>query len=193
MITPGEIFSKSDFGTFYNTYYKRFINYALYYVNDTRTAEDITHDAILYCWENRSALPSDTDVLGYVLSAIKNRCLNHLKHLQVEAEYGRQCLELHEWEVRARIMTLEDAHYDDIFTNEIKRIVRNALAQLPEQTRHIFEQHRIKFRSRREIADELGVSLQKIDYHINKANQHLHNELKDYSPLVAIFFQIFFG
>jgi RNA polymerase sigma-70 factor (ECF subfamily) len=193
MITPGEIFSESNFSAFYKTYYKRFIHYASYYVTDVRTAEDLTHDTILYCWENRNKLPADTDVLGYILLTIKNKCLNHLKHLQVEAEYGRHCVELYEWEIKARIMTLEDTHYTDIFASEIKRIVKDALARLPEETRYIFEQNRFKFRSRKEIAAELGVSLQKIDYHINKANRHLYNELKDYSPLLVIVFQIFFN
>jgi RNA polymerase sigma-70 factor (ECF subfamily) len=158
-----------------------------------QAAEDITHDAILYCWENRSKLPPETDVLGYMLLTVRNKCLNHLKHLEVASEYGKQYAELHDWEVKSRIMTLEDEHYTDIFTSEIKRIVKQALSELPEQTRYIFEQHRFKFRPRKEIAIELGVSLQKIDYHVNKASQHLHNELKDYSPLFAVFFQFFFG
>jgi RNA polymerase sigma-70 factor (ECF subfamily) len=158
-----------------------------------QAAEDITHDAILSCWENRSKLPPDTDVLGYMLLSVKNKCLNHLKHLEVESEYGKHCAELHDWEVKARIMTLEDEHYADIFTDEIKRIVKQALAKLPEQTRYIFEQHRFLSRPRKEIAAEMGVSLQKIDYHINKASRRLYNELKDYSPLFAAFFQIFFG
>jgi RNA polymerase sigma-70 factor (ECF subfamily) len=192
-VTLGEVFSESDFGAFYTAYYKRFIRYACYYVNHMQAAEDITHDAILYCWENRSNLSPETDVLGYILLTVKNKCLNHLKHLQVESEYGKQYAELHEWEVKARIMTLEDDHYADIFAGEIKRIVRQALAKLPEQTRYIFEQHRFRSRPRKDIAAELGVSLQKIDYHINKANQYLYNELKDYSPLLAIFFQLFFS
>jgi RNA polymerase sigma-70 factor (ECF subfamily) len=192
-VTPGEVLSESDFSAFYTTYYKRFIRYAHYYVNQIQAAEDITHDAILYCWENRNKLPPETDVLGYMSLIVKNKCLNHLKHLQVEADYGKRYAELHEWEVRARIMTLEDEHYADIFTSEIKRIVKQALAKLPEQTRYIFEQHRFKSRSRKEVAAELGVSLQKIDYHINKATRHLYNELKDYSPLLTIFFQVFFG
>ncbi|MDR0743626.1 MAG: RNA polymerase sigma-70 factor [Tannerella sp.] len=191
-VTLGEVFSESNFGTFYTAYYKRFFRYACYYVNHVQAAEDITHDAILSCWENRSKLPPDTDILGYMLLTVRNKCLNHLKHLKVESEYGKQCVELHDWEVKARIMALEDEHYADIFTGEIKRIVKQTLAELPEQTRYIFVQHRFRCRPRKEIAAELGTSLSKIDYHINKASQHLFNELKDYSPLLAVFFQSFF-
>jgi RNA polymerase sigma-70 factor (ECF subfamily) len=191
IINPVEIASELNFGLFYNAYYSRFLRYAFHYVNNRQTAEDITHDALLYYWENKDKLPAETDVLGYILLTVKNKCLNHLKHLQVEADYNRKYAELYEWEVKARIMTLEDENYTDIFTKEILEIMTAALAKLPQQTQYIFTQNRFKYKSRKEIAEELGVSLQKIDYHINKANDHLYKYLKDYFPVVALFFQFF--
>ncbi|MDR1369307.1 MAG: RNA polymerase sigma-70 factor [Dysgonamonadaceae bacterium] len=187
IITPLDVCSEQSFGSFYNAYYKRFYRYAYYYVNNVQTAEDITHDAILYYWENRAKIDPGTDVPGYILLTVKNKCLNYLKHLEVESEYGRKYLELYEWEVKARIMTLEDENYSDIFTREIMDIVKKSLAGLPKQTRDIFIKNRFEYKSRKEIADEMGVSLQKIDYHINKANDHLFNDLKDYLPLIALF------
>jgi RNA polymerase sigma-70 factor (ECF subfamily) len=191
IITPSAVTSAENFGSFYNAYYKRFVRYAFYYVNDQQSAKDITHDAILYYWENKDKLSPDTDVLGYILLTVKNKCLNHLKHLQIEADYNKQYAGLYEWEVKARIMTLEDTHYSDIFTNEIMEILTQSLAKLPQQTREIFVLNRLKYKSRKEIAAELGVSIQKIDYHINKANAHLYKDLKDYLPLILIFFQKF--
>jgi RNA polymerase sigma-70 factor (ECF subfamily) len=153
------------------------------------TAEDITHDAILYYWENKTKIDPETDVLGYILLTVKNKCLNHLKHLQVESEYNKRYLELYEWEIKARIMTLEDENYADIFMKDIMEIVARSLKKLPVQTREIFVKNRFEYKSRKEIASEMRVSLQKIDYHINKANEHLYKDLKDYLPLLLIFFQ----
>jgi RNA polymerase sigma-70 factor (ECF subfamily) len=187
IITPLKVFSERDFGSFYNSYYKRFYRYACYYVNNTQTAEDITHDAILYYWENRDRISPDTDVPGYILLTVKNKCLNHLKHLQVEAEYGKNYMELYEWEINARIMTLEDEQYADIFTKDILDIVTKSLTRLPKQTQDIFIKNRFEQKARKEIALEMGVSLQKIDYHINKANDHLYRDLKDYLPLIILF------
>ncbi len=89
IINPLEINSEMNFGVFYNAYYQRFVRYAFYYVNDLPTAEDMTHDALLYYWENKQKLPADTDVLGYILQSVKNKCLNYLKHIQVEIEYSK--------------------------------------------------------------------------------------------------------
>ena len=188
IITPLKVFSEQDFGSFYNSYYRRFYRYAYYYVNNIQTAEDVTHDAILYYWENRSRMSPDTDVLGYILLTVKNKCLNHLKHLQVESEYSKNYQELYEWEIKARIMTLEYGDYADIFTKDILDIVTKSLAKLPRQTQDIFIKNRFEYKSRKEIASEMGVSLQKIDYHINKANEHLCKDLKEYLPVILFFF-----
>jgi len=186
IISPYEINSELNFGSFYNAYYLRFIRYALYYVNDRQAAEDITHDAILYYWENKDKLSLETDALGYLMLTVKNKCLNYLKHLQVQSEYNKQYTELYEWEIKARIMTLEDNDYAGIFTKDIMDIVTSSLSKLPEQTQRIFISNRFENKPRKEIAAELGVSVQKIDYHINKANDHLYKDLKDYLPLLFL-------
>ena len=170
-------------------YYRRFVRYAYYYVNNQPTAEDLTHEALLYYWENRDKLSADTDVLGYIMITVRNKCLNHLKHLQVEESHKQKIVELHEWEINARIMTLEDTGYDDIFTKDIMELLTASLAKLPKQTRDIFIQNRLQNKPRKDIAAEMNVSLQKIDYHLNKANSHIYKDLKDYMPLVLIFFQ----
>lgn len=187
IINPGTLESIPDFGLFYTTYYQRFVRYAFYYVNDMSTAEDMTHDALLYYWENRRRLPADTDVLGYILLSVRNKCLNYLKRLQIEAEYVKKCTDLYDWEVTMRIQTLENEGYSAIFSKDILSIVMKALDELPEQTRNIFVLNRMQNKSRKEIADLLGVSQQKVDYHINKANIHLLYRLKDYIPLVLLF------
>jgi len=183
-----EVNSEMNFTTFYNTYYQRFVRYAYYYVNDEPTAEDMTHDALLYYWENRHKLAVDMDVLGYILQSVKNKCLNYLKHVQVEWEYSKNYTNLYDWEIDMRIQTLESESYATIFTKDILKIVEDSLAELPEQTREIFLLNRLKNKSRKEIAQLLGVSQQKIDYHINKANDHLKYRLKDYIPFLLLFF-----
>ena len=186
ILNPLQINTETNFAMFYNTYYERFVRYALYYVNDKPTAEDMTHDALLYYWENRHKLPSDTDILGYILLSVKNKCLNYLKHLKVEIEYSKNCTDLHGWEIITRIQTLEDESYGVIFSKDITKIIMESLSELPEQTQNIFILNRLKNKSRKEISMMLGVSQQKIDYHVNKANDHLLKKLKDYIPFILL-------
>ena len=178
---------EEDFSLFYNKYYVRFFRYAYYYVNNKQVAEDMTHDSILYYWEHRSTLDSKIDTIGYIITTIKHKCLNYLKHLKIEVEYNKKYLDLHEWEVQARIMTLEDESYDNIFSQEIMDIVTKSLSSLPKLTQDIFIANRFHNKSRKELAAELAVSSQSIDYHLKKANMHLASKLKDYLAVVLIF------
>ncbi len=191
-IHPLDINSEHHFGTFYSTYYARFYRYAFYYVSNQQTAEDITHDAILYYWENKDNLSSGADVLGYILLTIRNKCLNYLKHLKVETKFNEKYTNLYEWEVKARIMTLEEADYQEIFTNELVDLISASMKKLPRQTQYIFVQNLLHDKSRKELAVELGVSLQKIDYHINKAKEHLYKYLKGIYLFSILFLQKFF-
>ena len=64
-------------------------------------------------------------------------------------------------------------------------IVRNkSLARLPEQTRRIFEMSRRMGMTHQQIAAELGVSPQTVNYHISQALRTLGVALKDYLPLL---------
>ena len=67
---------------------------------------------------------------------------------------------------------------------ELARLYREALAQLPEQTRRIFEMSRRMGMTHQQIAAELGVSPQTVNYHISQALRTLGVALKDYLPLL---------
>lgn len=186
-ITPREINNEIDFNAFYNKFYPRFVKYASWYLNDRAAAEDITQTTLMEYWINRRKIDASTDVLGYLLTIVKNKCLNYLKHLSIADEYQRKRITLYDWEISARIHTLENTSYNDIFSHEIMSIVQRTLEDLPDQTRKIFNLNRFEDKPRKEIAKDLGVSQQTVDYHINKALEYLMEKLKDYIPLLFIF------
>ena len=74
-------------------------------------------------------------------------------------------------------MTLEAPTYNDILQkkHENNKPIPN---QTSPQTARIFVENRLNNKTRKRIAQEMGVSLQKIDYHINKANRLLCSVLK---------------
>ena len=70
----------------------------------------------------------------------------------------------------------------------MKRLYDEALAQLPEQTRRIFEMSRLKGMTHQQIAAELNVSPQTVNYHIGQALRVLNVAFKDYLPLLVWLF-----
>lgn len=71
------------FNQFFADYRQRYIRFAVSYIREVTIAEDIVIDSMMYYWENRAKLPPDANIPAYVLTIVKNKCLNYLKHVQV--------------------------------------------------------------------------------------------------------------
>ena len=190
IINPFDINSEMNFGVFYNAYYQRFVRYAFYYVNDLPTAEDMTHDALLYYWENRQKLPADTDVLGYILQSVKNKCLNHLRSQGVRLRAAEDIHSHGARMLRTRISTLEACNPEELFSEEARRLVNETLDRLPEKTRAIFIRSRFDGKSYKEIAAEMGVTVKSVEFEVSKAMKILRVVLKDYLAYFIFWFYI---
>ena len=78
----------AEFGRLYSDYNPRFTEVTYRYVRDRGIAEDLVSDSFMAFWEERDRLPEDVNAPAYVMTIVKNKCLNHLKvrllHLQIE-------------------------------------------------------------------------------------------------------------
>ena len=70
--------SSTEFGKLFFEFKPRFIALAYRYVRDRETAEDLVSDSFMTFWEMHENLPADTNVPAYILTSVKNRCLNYL-------------------------------------------------------------------------------------------------------------------
>ena len=167
-----------EFSKLFNKYHKGFISFAKNYIQDLVVAEDYVTEAWLYYWENKERLPLDTNIPAYVLTIVKNKCLSHLRHQIIHEQAMR-------WEMDMRIARLEACEPHQIFTDEIQAMIHNAILKLPEQTQTIFRMSRFNQLSQKEIAQQMGVSLKTVEFHITKAIKFLRKELRDYFPLLS--------
>jgi RNA polymerase sigma-70 factor (ECF subfamily) len=144
-------------------------------------SEDIVMDSFMYYWERRSSIAPDCNIPAYILTEIKHKCLDYLKHLRIQEEAIDKIKNTKEWELNLRISTLEACNPDKLFSEEMRDIVNKAINNLPPQTRDIFIRSRYHEKSNKEIAEELNVSTKTIEYHITKALKTLRISLKDYN------------
>ena len=59
---------------------------------------------------------------------------------------------------------------------------------MPEKTRIAFISDRLDGKSHKEIAEELGISVKGVEYHISKAVKLLRDNLKEYAPFLIFLF-----
>ncbi|MBK5720504.1 RNA polymerase sigma-70 factor [Dysgonomonas sp. Marseille-P4677] len=172
------------FNDLFANYRLRFVRFANTYVRDLVVAEDITMEAFMVYWENRENLPPDSNIPAYVLTIIKNRCLNHIQHNEVRYKAYNNIQSNVVWETQMRIMTLEACNPEQLFSFEVEKIVNDTLSTLPERTFEVFRLSRYENRSHKEIAAELNITTKGVEFHITKALSLLRERLKDYMTFI---------
>ena len=177
----------SSFNEIYTSYYKKSFFFAKSYVHDDLAAEDIASDSLIKLWEKLK-----TEKIDYIepllLTILKNKALDYLKHEEVKRTAFESMADWHQQELSIRISTLESCDPNEIFSDEVESIIRETLKLLPEQTRQIFLLSRFENKSDKEIAEQMGISIKGVEYHISKALKALRITLKDYLPLFYFFF-----
>ena len=177
-----------NFNKLFNTYYQQFVYFALGYVRDEVKAQDFVSDAFANYWEVQSTLPDNTNAPGYILTIVKNKCLNHLKHKKVKLKAIEELTDHAQWVLNTNINTLEACNPDNIFSKEIQQIIEKTINKQPKRTAQIFRMSRFEHLSHREIAEELKLSTKSIEYHISKTLSDLRVNLHDFLTVSIIIF-----
>ena len=123
LLTPAE------FGQFFSEFKPRFVAVACRYVRNAAVAEDIVSDSFMAFWEIRESLPADINIPAYILTSVKNRCLNHL-NAQLRHRLAEQ--DLHSTRQRllmADVRSLSACDPDRIFSKEIRLLSGGAIAR----------------------------------------------------------------
>lgn len=134
--------------------------------------------------EQRAEIPSIEAIL---ITYIRSKSLNYLKHIQAQESVYQTLLDKGQRELEIRISTLEACDPNEILSEELRAKVKTLLASMPEKTRIAFVRDRLDGKSHKEIAEELGISVKGVEYHISRAVKMLRDNLKDYAPFLFFF------
>lgn len=172
-----------SFNILYTRYYKKAFLFTKSFVHDDSVAEDIVSDTLIKLWECLKEKETDR-IEALLLTILKNKSLDYLKHEAIKAEALHTMSNLSQRELEIRISTLQACDPEEIFSEEVKKIIADTLATLPEQTRKIFIMSRFQNKSNKEIAQQMNMSVKGVEYHITKALKPLRLKLKDYLPVL---------
>lgn len=175
-----------NFYSIYTTYYRKAFLFTLSYVHNDQVAEDIVSEAIIHLWE-LSKEREISNVEAILITYIRSKSLNYLKHIQAQENVCQTLLDKGQRELEIRISTLEACDPNEILSKELRAKVKTLLADMPEKTRIAFVRDRLDGKSHKEIAEELGISVKGVEYHIGKAVKMLRDNLKEYAPVLFFF------
>lgn len=171
----------------FDQHYVALCRVALRLVHRPEVAEEIVQDVFVYLWEKRGDWQINTSAGAYLARAVRNRCLNHLKSRASRYDWSE--------DIQDDQHPTDAAPDDALRVTELTAALEHILPQLPERCQLVFSLIRYEERSYQEVADQLGVSVKAIEYHMGKALRLIRQHLVRYGyGLGAIsFFEFFLG
>ncbi len=150
----------NSFNDIYTSYYKKSFFFAKSYVHNDLAAEDIASEALIKLWEKLKAEPVEEKyILPLLLTILKNKALDYLKHEEVKRSAFEVMADWQQQELSIRMSALEACNPDEIFSEEVEKIISATLSTLSEQTRRAFILSRFENKPNKEIAEEMEISI----------------------------------
>jgi RNA polymerase sigma-70 factor (ECF subfamily) len=168
--------NENAFDFFFNFYYSGLCIYAKKFLHNFHLAEEIVQSVYFKFWNDRKSIQITESVRAYLFSAVRNKCLDAIKHKKVEEKYfanlnqGKEPLVEETWET--------------FIESELYSILIKAVEKLPPECQKIITYSRFRYYSNKEIAEKLNISVKTVENQISKALKILRLELKDYLPLI---------
>lgn len=150
--------SPIDFESLFRFNYRPLCLYALHYLGDVDTAEDVVQECFMKLWEKLEQGTAVDNRRAYLYMTVRNRCLDHLKKKGIPTE------SLKPYDTYGII---DDDDAQERAQTEAR--MWTALDFLPPKCREVFILSKRDGLKYEEIAEELGLSVNTVRNQISKA------------------------
>jgi len=172
--------SEAAFERVFKSHFKALYAYAFFFIKDADVAEDMVQTAFYKLWEKSGKLVIRHSVTAYLYRSVYHECLNYLKHQKVKQAHVSQAIHL-------RDEGSNDVS-ERVHLRELQAGLSQALEELPEGCRTIFQMSRFESLRYQEIADHLGISVKTVENQMGKALRILRSKLAPFLPLWFLVF-----
>jgi RNA polymerase sigma-70 factor (family 1) len=171
-------FKKGDrkaFKLIFTVLYPSICFFADKYLHDHDEAEDITQEVFIALWDQRGNFNSIDHIKTFLYIAVRNKCLNVLKHRRIKEQYARE---------QPADATHTTAFEDHLIRSEVIHNIRRAIDSLPECQRKITLLGMQGLKNH-EIAEDMNISVNTVKLQKKIAYRKLRKLLE--SAVVLIF------
>lgn len=168
---------RGAFAEIYQRYKALLYVFVLRRLGDREESRDLVSELFLSLWARHGELVLDSSLSGYLYTSARNRVLNVVSHRQVQARYIDS------------FQDYLDAGVDNtdhlVRNRELSALIDREIAALPAKMREVFLLSRETELSRKEIAEQLGLSEQTV-------KSHMHHALKILKGRLGVVFVLLF-
>ena len=124
----------ANFESIFSEYYPEMVGFALKYLTDQDTSEELVQEVFASLWANIDLVDIKTNVRSYLFGAIRHTCLNYFKHQKVISK--------HEEHIKGSGEDLRTMDWLEFA--ELEEKLQLALEKLPPKCREVFDLSRVE-------------------------------------------------
>ena len=172
----------------FRMFYVPLCDYAAMILGEQAEAEDVVQDLFMHIWRSRVEIEVQDSVKSYLFtsvrfkaylySTVRNKALNVLKHKMVERKHGALLTEF--------IEGLQRSDYSEEEMQQIEQI-KKVLQELPIQCRVVFTMSCLEGKKYKDIANELGISVNTVKSHVMKAYKDIRARVGENTSPILFF------
>ncbi|WP_257658984.1 RNA polymerase sigma-70 factor [Parapedobacter lycopersici] len=160
---------ETAFKAIYDRYFDALYVHAYKRLKDSEESRDVIQEIFTVLWDKRGQIVPRGNLSGYLYTAVRNRIFNIIAHKQVASTHLQS--------LQAFINRGECQTDHLVREKELRAIIDEEIAALPDKMQEIFELSRTKYLSHKEIASELNLSEHTVKKQINNALRILRAKL----------------
>jgi len=150
------------------------IHTASHIVRSEAVAQDIVMDVFARVWRDRLSIPEDTRLPAYLTVAVRNACIDYLRHDRLE-------LSVQEMSIGGGwapgMSTVPLTPDEELERSEAKELIRHAFTNLPQRMRQVLELRWLADKSYKEISKELGMPVKSVENYLGRAMRLLRDRM----------------
>ncbi|MEX2463980.1 MAG: RNA polymerase sigma-70 factor, partial [Balneolaceae bacterium] len=156
------------FKKFYDTYFEKLYLYLKSRDIRSDAAEDLIQKAFIYIWENRQKINPDLSLKAYLYRIAYTRMINHVNKNKSAEKLSTQHTES------------PDTPLEQLQYRELHQSMKEAVQQMPERRRAVFEHCFLNEFTYKETAKILDISPKTVENHMALALKEIRASLKKY-------------
>lgn len=155
----------------YDRYWQLLYRHARNMLRNDEEAKDVVQEVFTTLWLKKADVKPP--VAAFLYAASRNKILNQIKHLKIEARYMEQCKAVLEYPS----VILPD---EQVIERDFAKLIEAGIQSLPPKMRRIFELSRKEFKTHQEISEELQISSLTVKRQVSNAISILKNKLQSF-------------
>ncbi|WP_440998823.1 RNA polymerase sigma factor [Fodinibius sp. SL11] len=148
-------------------------------VKDREQVEDLVQEAFVKAFDNLNTYSTNYAFSTWLYRIATNNTIDYLRKKKLKTLSIDKPMKTKDGEMEMQLPDESASTDRDIIKKQRKKIVQNAIADLPDKYRKVIELRHMEEKSYKEISDILDKPLGTVKAHIFRARELLYKELKD--------------